>query len=220
MKAFSWSFSKLKSFETCPKRYYEVDISKHYADDGEAMKWGNKVHDDFKVALMAKTPLPADLAPYQHWIDSTLAGPGELLVEQKFAITKDFQPTEYFGPLVWYRGVADALKIHGPVAKVRDWKTGGIKVDSTQLMLMAQCVFAFHPEVQRILAEFVWLQDDCSTPEWFNRRDMATNWLGLIERVKVLEAAHKGMDFPPKPCGLCFKYCPVQSCPFWKKGSH
>lgn len=217
MKPFSWSWSKLTAFETCPKRYYDVDVTKQYHDDGEAMKWGNTVHDAFKTALKTGGRLPADMAVWQHWVDETLAGPGELFVEQKYALTRDFQPTEYFGPMVWYRGIADALKIHGPVARVRDWKTGKVKHDSNQLMLMAACVFAFFPEVLRIKTEFVWLQEDCVTPEIFNRSDMANNWLGLLPRAEALEEAARTMSYPPKPGRLCFQYCPDVGCPFHGK---
>lgn len=216
-KSFSFSWSKLTSFETCPKRHYEVDIVKTYHDDGEAMKWGSRVHDAFKTALSTGERLPPDLSPYQHWVDETLTGPGELLVEKKFALTRDFQPTEYFGPLVWYRGIADALRISGPVARVRDWKTGKIKHDSSQLMLMAACIFANYPEVMRILTEFVWLREDCVTPETFNRSDMANEWLHLLPRVKDLEEAARTMTYPPKPGKLCYQYCPVVSCPFHGK---
>ena len=52
-------------------------------------------------------------------------------------------------PAAWYRGKADATRIDGPVADGIDWKTGRIKEDETQLLLMAQLVFANFPEVKR-----------------------------------------------------------------------
>ena len=218
-KQFSWSFSRLKSDETCPKRHYEVDIAKNYSDgEGHALVWGSKVHEAFAEALTKRTPLPEEMKDYQKWIDQMAAGKGELLVEQKYAITKDFQPTEWFGPRAWLRGIADAVRIDGPVALAKDWKTGkSDRVDSTQLMLMAQCIFAFHPEVKKIKTVYTWLQEDCETEETYTRLDVADAWIGLLPRVEAYEEQIRSQSFPPKPGKLCYKWCPVISCPFHGK---
>ena len=217
-KQFSWSFSKLKNDEVCPKRHYEIDIAKNYSDgEGEALVWGNKVHGAFAHALKTNSPLPEEMKDYQKWIDRMQHGAGELLVEQKYALTKDFQPTEWFGPRAWLRIVIDALRIDGPVALAADWKTGKIKVDSVQLMLACQAIFSFHPEVKKVKTIFAWLQEDCETEETYTRLDVANAWIGLLPRVIAYEEQFKTQSFPPKPGKLCFKYCPVLSCPYHGK---
>lgn len=222
-KQWSWSFSKLKNFETCPKRHYEIDLAKNYSEPvepGGALDWGNRVHDAFKKTLKGLAPLPPEMVTYQRWIDAVLAGPGELMVEQKYAITKDFQKTEYFAPNAWYRGIGDAVRINGPVGLIVDWKTGAIKVDSVQLMLMAQCLFSHYPQLQRVRSEFIWLKDDCNTPEVYSRQDLANAWIGLLDRVHSMEHAAITQTYPPRPSGLCKSYCPVSSCPYHGKGRH
>lgn len=214
-KAFAWGYSKLKNFETCPKRHYEIDIAKNFSDgEGEALVWGNRVHEAIADALIRKMPLPAEMADYQKWLDRVQAGNGKLLVEQKFAITRDFQPTQWFGSNVWMRGICDALRVDGPVAIALDWKTGKMKIDSVQLMLMAQCIFAHHPQVRRIRTAFVWLQDDCETEETFDRNTIPREWVGLLPRVQELENAAKNMDYPAKPGRLCARWCPVLNCEY------
>jgi hypothetical protein len=222
-KEWAWSFSKLKNYETCPKRHYEIDLQKAFAEKQEAggpLDYGKRVHEALAAALKNKAPIAdADLSYLQPWADRVLAGPGRILVEQKYAITRQFQPTAYFAPNVWYRGVGDVVQIAEPVAFVLDWKTGKIKVDSVQLMLMAQCIFAHFPAVQKVRSEFVWLQEDCTTPEYYTRQDVADAWFGLLERVGAMENAAKTMTYPPKPSGLCRNHCVVTSCPFHGKGS-
>ena len=212
--AFSWSYSKIKNFETCPKRHYEVDIAKNYHEESDQLTWGNRVHKSLADACTGKVALPEELRDYQKWVDRVAAGPGELLVEQKYALTKDFQPCEWFGPRVWFRSVGDAVRIDGPVALGLDWKTGKVLHDSVQLMLLAQCIFAFHPEVQVVRTEFIWLKEDCSTQDIFRRATIANEWIGLLERVKQLETAATTMNYPPKPGKLCARWCPVLSCPY------
>jgi hypothetical protein len=224
MKPFSFSYSKLKNFETCPKKYYEVDVCRRHAEDTTELDWGNRVHDAFKVALRNNQPLPRELGAYQKWANSVLkwrtAG-AELLIEQKYALTKELQPSEYFGPNVWYRGIGDVVGIAPPVAMALDWKTGKLKNTSeTQLMLLATCIMMFHQDVHEVETSFVSLKDDTSTdPVVFTRAGLSSHWVPLFKRVEALEAATKNLDFPPRPGPLCKRYCPVTSCPFHGKGS-
>jgi hypothetical protein len=222
-KDWSWSYSKLKNFEVCPKRMYEVDIAKTYTevqDPDGPLAWGNRVHDALAKALGKNEPLAPEMVQYQNWVDRVRAGPGTLMVEQKYAVTRSFAPTTYFAPDVWYRGVGDVVRVDRDLALVLDWKTGKILEDSVQLMLMAQCLFAHYPKVKYVRSEFVWLKDDCTTPELFTRQEVADQWVGLLDRVNGMERASKQMDYPPKPGRLCKSYCPVASCPFYKKGAY
>lgn len=218
-KSFAWSYSKLKNYETCPKRHYEVDIAKIFSDEGgEALVWGNQVHSALAQACEGKAALPAEMADYQKWVDRVRAGSGELKVEQKYAITKEFQPTSWFGHNVWYRGIADVARIDGKVALALDWKTGKILEDHSQLMLMAQCIFAHFPQVQFVRTEYVWLKEDCSTGHTYTRQEVSNEWIGLLMRVSLLQNAHAQQDYPPKPGKLCRSWCPVVSCPHHGKG--
>jgi hypothetical protein len=112
-----------------------------------------------------------------------------------------------------FRGVADVLKINGPVALAIDWKTGKIVEDSQQLALMAACIFAHHPGVQKIRTEFAWLKEDASSRADFDRNEMARMWANLWPRIEALERAHKTTTYPAKPGALCRRWCPVKSCP-------
>ena len=89
-KAFAWSYSRLKNFETCPKRFYEVDVAKRYQDSTEQLDWGNAVHAALAQAVKGN-PLPSTM-PFKKWIASVGKFQGEKLVEQKFALTKDLLP--------------------------------------------------------------------------------------------------------------------------------
>ena len=218
-RPFSWSFSKLKNYENCPFKYLKVDVQKQFKEDTANLDWGNKVHDAMRLSLTTGAPLPPEMDIWQHWADGIRALPGELLVEQKFAITREFVPCEYFAPKVWFRSIVDALKIRAPFAGAFDWKTGKINHDSVQLMLSTACIFAFHPEVEKVRTSFIWLQDNEVTTDDYTREDIKNAWPAILERVHELEASHEKMLFPPKPGGLCKNYCPVQTCEFWRKGN-
>lgn len=237
-RELSWSYSKLKNYETCPRRHNEVDLLKNYKDgEGEAMLWGNQCHAALAQAVSGIAALPATMSGFADWVtyaqNKPFAGPASLLaylatqpagmlyVEQKYAITRDFQPRPFFGvPDIWYRGIADVVNIWGKVARTLDWKTGKILKDPVQLALTAQCIFSKFPDIEIIIAEYIWLADDAKTTQYFFRASMADLWLKLLPRVGELETAAKTNSYPPKRGGLCKNYCPVKTCPFWGKGQY
>ena len=219
--SFSWSFSKLQSSETCAYRYQQVDLLRNYKDeDRTALDWGDQVHKAMARAILIGEPLPSAMAPWQHWIDEMRALPGQHIVEGKWAIDRNFNKVNWSAPTAWYRGRADDTRIDGPVADGTDWKTGRIKEDETQLLLMAQLVFAHFPEVKRCRQRFVWLKEDCATERVYSRRDMAQQWLGILGRVQNLEEMETTKVFPKKPGRLCREWCPVKDCEFHGKSFH
>lgn len=213
-KAFSWSYSRLKNFESCPKRHWHLDIARDIKEEeGEALIWGNVVHKALAERVQQGKPLPKPMDQYEKWAERILTGGGNILVEQKLAITKEFGATSWFGDDAWYRGIGDVIKIVGPVALIVDYKTGKILEDGSQLALMAACVFAHHPDVKKVRSEFVWLKEDATTRADFDRDGMAKIWRDLWPRIEALEHAHKTITFPPKPGALCKRWCPVTVCP-------
>lgn len=218
-KAFSWSYSKLKNFETCPKRHYEIDVAKNIKEeDSEQLKWGNLLHDGFAKRLgKNKIPLPVTLESYEPLMKRLEAVPGEILVENKFAITSEFAPCDWFAKDAWYRGIADVAIINGQVALAIDYKTGKILEDGVQLALMAACMFAHFPQLQAIRTEFFWIKDDAQSRADFKRPEMIEMWRGLWPRIEALKQASETMTYPPKSGGLCKRYCPVVSCPYHGK---
>jgi hypothetical protein len=136
-----------------------------------------------------------------------------MLVEQKFAITEDFQPCAWFADNAWFRAIGDAITLAGPVGLIVDWKTGKILEDSSQLALSAACLFAHFPELQKVRSEFVWLAHDCNMPETYSRDSMVRMWSNIWPRIEALKSAYEKDEWPAKPSGLCRKYCLVTSCP-------
>jgi hypothetical protein len=231
-KPFSWSYSRLKNFEACPKKHWHVDIAKDAKEEeSEQLTYGNAVHKAAAKRLKDKTPLPPGMSqilePWCERIEQGTADGCTILVEQQLAIAADFGPCGWFEKgerAAWYRGVADVIKLVWPpmgsgpgvapsVALAVDWKTGKIIEDSVQLALMAQCVFAHYPTIQKIRTEFVWLKEDATTRADFARADMPGLWRSILPRVEVMKAAHESMNYPPKPGGLCKRWCPVTQCP-------
>lgn len=214
-KSFSFSYSRLRNFENCPKQFFHLDVAKDVKrEDSEQILWGNAVHKALADRIDKGTALPKGMESFEKWPSKIISGSnGRILVEQKLAITEALEPCEWFARNAWYRGIGDVIKLVGDVALIIDWKTGKILEDSVQLALMAQTVFSHYPEVQRVRSIFVWLKEDAETVEDFSRDDMVGLWNVLHPRLQHMKNAQETMTYPPKPGGLCRKYCPITFCP-------
>lgn len=221
-KPFAWSYSKLKNYEACPFRHQQIDLLKTFAEgESPALVEGNVTHDVLAKALTG-TPLPATHESYGHWVEKFLArGEERLYVELKLAITREYEPCDFFDKRAWFRGVIDFLKLLDvrdvTIGVAGDWKTGKIVEDSVQLALSAVCAFAHYPTLTRLRTEFIWLKDDVSTREDWSRKDMGDLWVSLAPRIEALEWAYTNDQYPPRKNGLCRKYCVVESCPNYRK---
>lgn len=223
-KSWAWSYSKLKNYNTCPKRHYEIDLAKNYVDSGPGLAEGNAAHDALAKACSRVASLPVHYSHWQKWVDKVHAlQEGKLLVEQKYAINRDLEARKYFDKDVWFRAIGDVVwfdrETDPLIALILDWKTGKVLEDPPQLMLTALCLFAHYPTLRRVRSEFVWLKDECTTPEVFTKAEVGQSFMKLLPQVKALEKAHIEQSYPPKPNGLCKKYCMVTSCPFHGKGA-
>lgn len=217
---FSTSYSKIKAFENCPKKYGHLYVTKDVKEeDSEHLRIGNEIHLALAKAVKDNVPLPKDLEIHQHWVDKFRAGMGTpgvtVLVEQKLAINDKFQPVEFFAKDAWFRAIVDVAKLIDDVGVVADWKTGKVIDDSVQLALFAAVVFAHHPQIKKLRTEFIWLSHDATTREDFDRNDMAELWSIMLPRIDMIENAHKSMDFPAVESGLC-RWCPVKTCLHYK----
>lgn len=220
VKPFAWSYSQLKNFETCAKRYFHYNVTKDVVEpESDQLKSGHALHAHFAARLgPAHTPLPLGFGMHEKMLSKIIAAPGVISVEQQLAITSDFQPTTWFGSDVWLRTVIDAVLVNGTKAAVFDWKDGKVKSDTTQLQLMAATLFVHIPSLQRVKAALIFTSHKGAETAEFTRDSQGEIWNEILPRVRLVERARALNEYPPKPSGLCKKYCAVYSCPYHGKG--
>ena len=219
-KPFSWSYSRLKNFETCPKRHLKIDVLKEVKEEAsDEANWGFQVHAALAKRVSKLTPLPANMTQYEPMAAHYTPPAGaELYVEQQLAISKAHGPTDWFDggaePRPWLRAVSDYTRLSpsGSAARAVDWKTGKQKHDSVQLGLVAAVLFAHYPKLEVVATEFVWLAEGVATRSDFRRAEMVGFWADLWPRISAMEQAHAISEYPARPSGICRNYCPVKSC--------
>ena len=218
-KPFAWSYSHLKNYRTCPKRYYHTQVAKGgdkvTEKKTEALSWGDDVHKSLFEYIAKGTPLPVGMRQYQRIADKIKAAPGEPLTETQLAINAALQPVDWFAHDTWCRSIIDVGKIKPPHALILDWKTGKRTPDDLQLKIMGLVLFAYMPELTTIEVAFVWLRESGAVDSvTMNRDDIAEEWAEIMPLVERLRKAKENAEFPPLPGRLCKNYCPVKSCPY------
>ena len=237
-RPFAWSFSQLKNFEVCPKRHYHVDKMRDVKEEeSQALQWGNYLHDKFAGAIgsddnkqrhpndmIEEAPLPDTLVQYQPLVDrfhTARQRGAKVYAELSLALTRDFTPTTWFGNNVWFRAKVDVQVMTGDFrfAMSTDWKTGKRLTETPQLEMTAITLMSRMPSIEAVKTEYVWLNEfvatdpfRCVDPHTYTRAMIPDMWSRIGPRVALLEKAYNERNYPPKPGGLCRKWCPVRQC--------
>lgn len=225
---FPQSHSSLGVFETCPRQYEAKYITKEVKFvQGPEAKWGDDVHVQLENYLKSggTSVIPSNMAMYKPFADWVLnraaAGGGQVLAERMLGVTKDLQPCAYRDKARWMGAKIDVTILYpaSNLAEIFDWKTGKMKDDRTQLQQYAAQTLSNHPEINTVGSGYIWLKDQViSPPVYYQRADLPSHWDTFQHKYAQLRDAYIRGVFPPKPNGLCAKWCDVVSCEFHGKG--
>jgi len=206
------SFSAIKLYENCPKRYYHQRVTNEVQDTGgEASKYGERIHEFLEQRLVNNTPLPVEAEKYEVICKTVenMARGGELHAERQLTLTENLTPTSWLADDAWLRSILDVLILKGDTAVVVDWKTGKRRPDFTQLEMFALQVWKHFPEVVTIKTSFVWLKDMAMDFEEFSREQSDEMWSNLLSRINRIYQSAEHENWPAKPSGLC-RFCPAK----------
>jgi len=213
-----WSYSGLKDFETCKRRYHEVKVLKNYPKmDNEANLYGTALHKVAEDFIKEGKPLAKDFAFLAPVMKAIAAMEGTKYCELQMGLREDLSPCEFFAKDFWVRGVADLVVLApcGTKARCFDYKSGSDKYpDTDQLLLMALMIFQHFPAVQSVSGGLLFVLKGTVTKHKVKREQAEQLWWRWRERVARIEGSTANNYWPPKQSGLCKKYCPVRSCEF------
>jgi hypothetical protein len=210
----AWTFSSLEAFETCPKQYHDVRISRRIKDKiNPQADWGDRVHNAFESFIKDGTPLPETMTQWRGLLTRLNEIPGRKITEVKLAVDRNFCAVEY--KQAWSRGKGDLAILNGSEGALFDYKTGKPK-PSEQLTLYAGYSFAEWPQLKKVQTAFVWLKTRQIVTQTFHREDVPKIWQEFTPRVRRLELAFEKNAWPARPSGLCKGWCPVTDCEHYK----
>ncbi len=217
MAEYTWSYSSLKEYQNCPKKYYEIRVVKNYiSQDTPQIIYGKEVHKALEDYVKSNTSLAKNYERYKELVDNLILIPGEKYCEHEMALTKEKTPCEFKSSDRWVRGICDLLIIDGDTAFIVDYKTGSNKYpDPKQLKLMALMTFAHFPQINKVKAGLLFLAHNQFIPEEYKRQDIDKYWGQFLGTLLRLDNSYETNTWKPNPTPLC-GYCPVKSCDFNK----
>ena len=218
MKQPAWSYSALKTFETCPRKYQAEKVTKEVPFvQGEQAIYGEQLHKAAEEYIRDGTPIPQRFIFVKEYLDKLKAYRGEKFCEMKLGVKKvdgRLEACDYYDPEVWFRGIADLVVINGTRARILDYKTGETKyADLRQLALMAAALFLKYPELEKIKTMLLFVVKNDHRKQDFSAEYGLSIFSELHGLLSALEEAYKSDVWNPRPNGLCRKWCNVTSCP-------
>ena len=205
------SYSSIKMFEQCPKRYLHQRINKDVVDKGsEATIYGERIHKQLENRLALSEPLPKESAKYEEVckVIGQVTKGAELHLEQQLCLNENLTPTGWYDDNAWLRSILDVLILKGDTAIIMDWKTGKRRPDFMQLELFALQTFKHYPNIKRVKSSFIWLKEGKTDNETFTIADVNVMWTSLLSKIDKIDQSYKSNTFPARPSGLC-RYCPA-----------
>ena len=218
MTDFTWSFSSLKDYINCPRKYHEVKVLKRFeVKVTQAMTYGTEVHKACEDYVGRGVPLARNYQHFQPILDSLLEIEGTRYPEYEMGLLRDGSPCAFDDPNRYVRGIVDLLIVDGEMAYIVDYKTGSNKYpEPKQLKLMALMTFAHFPEVKRIKAGLLFIVQNSFMDEEYTRDEIDLLWGAFLPTLIQLESSYDNNVWNPKRTPLC-GWCPVKTCEFYKE---
>lgn len=215
-KPIVWSFSSLKTFQQCPRKYYHTKILKDVREpDTVATLYGKSAHTVAEEYIRDGVPVPPQFDYMKAMLDQLNAIPGEKLCEVMLGLTKDLEPCDFDADDVWWHGIADLVVLdeENGIAHSVDYKTSKSAryADVKQLDLVAAAIFAKYPKIKTIKSALLFVV----SKEFVKAKHHAEMKEKYLEKpaldVARIEAARENGVWNPISGPLC-RFCSIKTC--------
>ena len=189
----AWSYSSIKTFEQCPKKYYHLKVLKDIKDSGsQATIYGQEVHQAAEDYVKDGTPIPEKFAYIRKVVERIAKQKGDKYTEHKMGLKK----TE-----------------DGNTAYSIDYKTSknARYADTKQLDLVAGGLFVEFPEVDTIKSALLFVVSGDLIRKNHYREHMSKYINTFEPTLDRLDTAEQTAVWNAVSGPLC-RFCPVVSC--------
>lgn len=215
----AWSYSSLKTYETCPYRIYIAKVKKIQEDYGPAADRGSQIHlqaEDFVQNKIEQMPDTLKKFQNQFEVLKSLYVEGKVELEGEWGFTIDWKTCDWMAKEVWARIKLDAIVHESPTsARVIDYKTGkkfGNEIaHGQQALTYAIGSFFKYPELEHVQTELWYLDQKETSLQAYTREEAMMFMPNINNRALNMTSATK---FPPNPSSYSCKWCS------YKNGEH
>lgn len=217
MSKLTWSYSSLKTFEQCAKKYYHTRVAKDVpTGDTEATLYGKEFHKAAEEYIRDGEALPPKFKYAEEMLVALNKIPGDKFCEIELGVKKTdtgYEPCMFDDADYWWHGIADLLIIDGDRAFLLDYKTSknAKYADVKQLDILAAAVFTNFPHIKKIKSALLFVVSGD-----FVRKDHESAWRNTYfnlfnPELERLAGAFESGVWNAVTSPLC-KFCPVIQC--------
>ena len=214
----AWSYSSIKLFDLCHRKYESERVTKEVKyTDSDATIYGKELHLACEEFMRDGKPIPPRFGFVLPYLEKLNNIPGEKICELQVGLKKEdgrFVACGFKDRDVWFRGVADLVIVDGPKGWLVDYKTNknARYADPRQLALMAACLFAKYPKLEKIKAGLLFVVSGDFIKSEYTRDKAFEIFADLHGLLTQREMAYNTNVWNPKPNGLCKRFCRT-ACP-------
>lgn len=212
-----WSYSSLKTFGQCAKKYYHLKVAKDVVDTGsEATSYGKDLHKAAELFIKEGTPLPGKFKFLQPTLDVLNGLPGDKYCELELGVRKTetgYEPCGFSDADAWWHGVGDLIIVNEEEAYSFDYKSSknAKYADLTQLDIMAAAIFTRFPNVKTIKSGLIFVVSNELVRKVHHAHLRDSYFASFGPELDRLAAARKNNVWNTGTGPLC-RFCPVVSC--------
>lgn len=219
MTSPGWTFSKIKEFGTCPRKYEASYVTKEVKfTDNEHTIYGKEAHLAAEEFIGNGKPLD----PRFGWMLPALERlnniEGEKFCELKMGVKRvdgRLEACGFYDLDYWYRVIADLVIVDGAMGHIVDYKFGKSSryADERQLAVGAAAMFLKFPKLKRVKGALMFMVAGDLVKTEYKRENAFDIFAELNDLLTQRDVAYDTGVFNAKPNGLCNRFCDVLSCP-------
>lgn len=207
------SYSGLKLFEKCPRRWYDQYVLGNRYPSGPAADRGTQKHtllEEYFTGAIAFPHGDSCISPWHDYMSALLAR--NPVAEGEVAVRRDWSPCGFDDPTAYFRGKKDLHVEDGSILELYDWKTG--KMYPEHVEQGESYVAMSDPKYEEFIVRFAYLDMPHVVKEWrYARKDQIILREKYTNKVEIIRNA---TDFPPKPSEKNCDWCHLS----WRRGGN
>ena len=219
LKYIPYSFSKISTFNSCPKKFeYNYILKLEDKTDTPALAKGRAVHSileyypEFDNSLMHADPIYTEAKEIcDNFLNSDLGKKYILndlpkFSEEKIALDINLNPCDYKDKNVLFKGIVDQIII-GNTLFLNDFKTGRYKDERyqsyDQLMFYAIYFFIKYTNIMEIHISYLYVEHNIENSLVLERKFLNNYIKTLITNIKKIEETIEFNKNESKLCDFC-----------------
>lgn len=214
----TWSYSSLKTFQQCPRKYYHIKVARDTTDSQhKAALYGQEFHTAAEVSVRDETPLDPRFAYAAPMVEALKNIKGGKYCELELGLTRELTTCTFDSPDAWWHGIIDLLIVDEAdnLAYMVDYKTSknARYADTKQLDYMAAAVFAKFPKLKMIKSMLLFVVSVEFVKKNHTVEKVQDYISTALPSLKRLETALETGVWNPVSGPLC-GFCPVKTCEY------